>query len=82
MYPNDLSRDLVNLHRDEMLAAADAHRRSRLVAQGDGWSVVIVRRAVGSHLVRLGNAVTGNDVTGDTASGCVPPVAEALTEPA
>ena len=76
MYPNDLSRDLVDLHRNEMVAAADAHRRIRLVAEGDGWSIVIVRRAVGSQLVRLGNAVTGD------ASERVPSVAEPVTEPA
>lgn len=76
MYPNDLTRDLVDLHRDEMVTAADAHRRSLLVDQGDGWSVVIVRRAVGGQLVRLGNAVTGD------ANERVPSVAEPLTEPA
>ena len=63
MYPNDLSHDLVEIHRGDLLSAADAHRRTRLVAAGDGWSIVIVRRAVGGHLVRLGNAVTG-DTTG------------------
>ncbi len=74
MYPNDLSRDLVDLHRNEMVAAADAHRRIRLVAQGDGWSIVLVRRAVGGQLVRLGNAITGN------ACERVPSVADPLTE--
>ena len=76
MYPNDLSRDLVEIHRGYLLSAADAHRRARLVAAGDGWSIVIVRRTVGSHLVRLGNAVTGD------ATGRPEPVAVSAAETA
>ena len=63
MYPNDLSRDLVEIRRHGLLSAAAAYRRTRLVEAGDGWSIVIIRRAVGGHLVRLGNAVNG-DATG------------------
>ncbi len=63
MYPNDLSRDLVEIHRHGLLSAADAYRRTRLLTAGDDWSIVIVRRAVGSHLVRLGIVVIG-DATG------------------
>lgn len=74
MYPNDLSRDLVESHRGELLSAADAHRRARLVARGEGWSIVIVRHVVGSHLVRLGNAVSGD------ATSRSEPVAVAATE--
>lgn len=75
MYPNDLSRDLVESHRHDLLSAADAHRRTRLIAEGDGWSIVIVRRAVGGHLVRLGNAVTGE------ATGQLETVATTASEP-
>ncbi len=76
MYPNDLSRDLVEIYRHHLLSAADAHRRTRLVAEGDGWSIVIVRRAVGSQLIRLGNAVTGDVVPR------LEPLAVAVSEPA
>lgn len=76
MYPNDLSRDLVEIYRHDLLSAADAHRRTRLVAEGDGWSIVIVRRVVGSQLVRLGNAVTGD------AAARPESVAVAVSEPA
>ena len=60
MYPNDALLDLVTDRRRALLAAAEADRRCRLVARGEGRSVALVRRMVGAGLVRAGLAVSGN----------------------
>lgn len=59
MYLNEMSRVIVEAHRQDLLAEADAWRTRQLVVRGDRWSIVIVRRAVGSRLVQLGETVAG-----------------------
>lgn len=59
MYLNEMSRVVVEAHRQDLLAEADAWRDRQLLARGDGWSIVFVRRAIGGRLVQLGESIAG-----------------------
>ena len=59
MYLNEMTHVVVDARRHDLLAEADAWRRTRSLAGRPAWSSVPVRRAIGDRLVRLGEMVAG-----------------------
>ncbi len=64
MYLNEMSRVVVEAHRQDLLAEAAAWRDSRLLVRNDRRSIVLVRRTIGGRLVQLGEAIAGRPAAG------------------